>query len=135
MHRVAFLFLLVTVLSACASKPPCSDVNREDITPSQRRALEPEITRQLGAPKRVQVLQSFRFEDWGIIYVNTYMSDEAFLFYKHNPLASHYVTLWSGAARHDEESDILSWTMENAPGIPPQLASCFAYHVTKDRDL
>ncbi len=62
-----------------------------------------------------------------------YTSDEEFLFYSHDPLTSAPVTMWSGAAAYFEEHEIKIWTLRNAPGIPPKLASCFAWHVTKDR--
>ena len=73
-------------------------------------------------------------EEWSIIYVDTHESDEAYVFYAHDPLRSRYVTLWSGAARMDEEQEIKVWTIKNAPGIPQKLAGCFAWHVTKNRD-
>lgn len=133
MRRVVSSLLLLTALSACASEPPCISVNRS-LPSSQKEALAPEIAKQLGMSK-VDVLQSFKFEDWNIIYVDTHQSDEVFLFYAHNPLTSHFVTMWSGGAQRDEEESIRSWVLKNAPGIPSQLASCFAWHVTKDRDL
>ena len=80
------------------------------------------------------MLQSFRVDGWSIIYVDTHQSDEAFLFYARDPLTSHYITLWSGAAASNEEETIKDWTLKNAPNIPLKLASCFAWHVTKDRD-
>jgi hypothetical protein len=83
----------------------------------------------------VTVLQSFRLDDWRIIYIDTHQSDETFLFYAHDPLKSHFITEWSGAAMIDEEEEMKSWTLKNAPGIPLRLASCFAWHVTKDRDM
>ena len=66
--------------------------------------------------------------------VDTHQSDEAFLFYARDPLTSHYITLWSGAAASNEEETIKDWTPKNAPNIPLKPASCFAWHVTKDRD-
>jgi hypothetical protein len=44
------------------------------------------------------------------------------------------VTEWSGAATVFETSEIEQWILENAPGIPKRLASCFAWHVTLNRD-
>ena len=111
---------------------PCDTVSRD--LPSERKAvLAPEIAKQLNV-KSVDVLQSFKLGSWQIIYVNTHESDEPFLFYSGDPLKTRYVTMWSGAARMDEEQEIRAWTLKNAPGIPRRLASCFARHVTKSRD-
>ena len=87
----------------------------------------------MGMPS-VDVLQSFRLGSWDIIYVDTHQTDEAFLFYPQDPSLGRYVTLWAGAAMHDEEREIRSWVLKNAPGIPGKLAACFAWHVTKHRD-
>jgi hypothetical protein len=114
------------------SQSPCDNVDRS-LTDNSKVALAPVIARQLRA-KKVDVLQSFRFDGWTILYVNSYDSDETFLFYPHDPLHTRYITMWSGAAAWNEEQSIKNWTLKNAPGIPPKLASCFARHVTNDRD-
>jgi len=124
-------FVMAT-FGACAASP-CDGVDRS-LTTERSVALAPEIAEQEHVPM-VDVLQSFRFRGWSIIYVNTYQSDETFLFYAHDPLSSHYITEWSGGARLDEEQTIRKWVRENAPGIPSKLAGCFAWHVTKDRDM
>ena len=83
--------------------------------------------------KTVDVMESFRFDGWSVLYVDTHETDDAWLFYSGDPARSHYVTLWGGAATRDEEGSVRSWTTKNAPGIPRKLAACFAWHVTKDR--
>lgn len=110
---------------------PCDGVDR-GLTDSSKVKWAPMIARQLHA-KKVDVLQSFRFEGWYIIYVDTHESDETFLFYSHSPLRSHFVTMWSGGAAMNEEQSIKSWTLKNAPGIPQKLAGCFAWYVTNGR--
>jgi hypothetical protein len=77
--------------------------------------------------------QSFRIDDWGIYYVDTHEADPAFLFYSANPLNTHFVALWSGGARSDEDAEIKAWALKNAPHIPPRLANCFAWYVTHAR--
>ena len=79
-------------------------------------------------------MESFKFGSWQIINVNSPDSDAPYLFYSGDPLKTRYVTMWSGAARMDEEQEIKAWTLRNAPGIPSALASCFAWHVTKAPD-
>jgi hypothetical protein len=92
----------------------------------------PEIAKQL-LTRKVDVLQSFRFNGWSIIYVDSHDADESFLFYSGDPIHSRYITEWSGAAAFNEEQSIRAWTLKNAPGIPPRLASCFAWYVVNDR--
>jgi hypothetical protein len=111
---------------------PCDPVSR-DLSSDRKAVLAPEVAKQLNV-KSVDVLQSFKLGGWQIIYVNTRDSDETFLFYSGDPLKTRYVTMWSGAARMDEEQGVRAWALKNAPGIPPRLASCFAWHVTKSRD-
>jgi len=124
------LGLLGTTLAWAAT--PCEGVDRS--LPNDRKAaLAPAIAKQLHS-KRVDVLQSFRDGNWQIIYVDTHDSDNGFLFYSHDPMRNHYVTVWGGVALGDEETEIRTWTLKNAPGIPLKLAKCFAWHVTNDRD-
>lgn len=132
MYKFLALALAVTMSSSCQASS-CDGVNR-DLTSAQKAELAPSIAKQLQVPS-VDVLQSFHIGSWSIVYVDTHQSDNAFLFYSHDPRTSRYVTLWSGSAQHNEEQEIESWTVKNASGIPPQLAKCFAWHVTNDRDL
>lgn len=131
--QAVFLLLVAAVaIQPCTwSASPCDNVNR-NLTNQNKAAWAPEIARQLHAQK-VDVLQSFRFEGWTIIYVDSHEADEAFLFYSPDPVRNHYVTMWSGAAAKNEEQSIKGWTLKNAPGIPQSLADCFAWHVTNDR--
>jgi hypothetical protein len=115
------------------SASPCDNVDRS-LTDNSKAALAPVIARQLHAQK-VDVLQSYRSDGWTILYVNSHDSDETFLFYPHDPLHTRYITMWSGGAAWNEEQSIRKWTLKNAPGIPPKLASCFAWYVTNDRRM
>ena len=96
--------------------------------------LTPVIAKQLQVSK-VDVLQSFRMDSLSIFYVDTHEADEAFLFYAGDPLTNHFITLWSGGASSSEEQVIKQWVIKNVAGIPTGLADCFAWHVTKDRDM
>jgi hypothetical protein len=82
-------------------------------------------TQQPGA----RVREEFRLGDWRIDYLEFDRVDGAYLFFA-TPTATRPVTQWSGAARADEADDIASWAVQRAKGIPPQLAACFAKHVT-----
>jgi hypothetical protein len=135
MEKLARVFYLIFAIGVAASSAwaasPCDSVDRS-LTNKRKVALAPEIARQLDASS-VNVLQSFRTGDWSIIYVDSHSADDAFLFFAQDPLTHHYITLWSGAAVSNEEEEIKDWTLKNAPGIPPKLANCFAWHVTHDR--
>ncbi len=122
-----FVILIAGAATASAATP-CTGVDRS-LTSQQKSAVTPEIAKQLKA-RNVDVLQSLRVGGWSIFYVDTHQSDEVYVFYVKDPRHSRYITLWSGAARLDEGQEIMSWTLKNAPGIPRNLASCFAWHVT-----
>ncbi len=125
-------FIGVAATPRAWSASPCDTVDRS-LTEKSKAAWAPVIAMQLHSQK-VDVLQAFRFEGWTIIYVDSHDADESFLFYSHDPLHNRYITRWGGAAAWNEEQSIRAWTLKNAPGIPPKLASCFAWHVTSDRD-
>ena len=131
-QRIVLLFIMGSATLPCAwSRSPCDSVDRQ-LTDKRKVDLAPEIARQLDVEK-VDVLKSFRLEGWTIIYVDSHEADEAFLFYSHDPLHSHYVTMWGGVAMKNEQRSIRAWTLKNAPGIPPKLAGCFARYVTIGR--
>lgn len=119
--------------SGVTAASPC-DLVRRDLSESERTEWAGAIARQLNVP-RVTILQVFELRDWKIVYVDTPSSDPPFIFFHGTPDKVHYVTLWSGGARADEEASIRAWAIKSAPGIPSDLAECFAWHVSKDRDL
>jgi hypothetical protein len=104
------------------------------LTGDRKSQLAPVIAKQLNA-ESAEILQSYRYRTWYIIYVNTQVSDEAFLFFSSDPTQSKYLTVWSGSAAVHEEPEIKQWVLNNAKGIPSKLAGCFAWHVTKARNL
>jgi len=111
----------------------CSLIDRT-LTSELQAAYSRRVSEQLH-PDTGNVLQSFRFGTWQILYVENQMSDPPFLFYSDDPLKSDVITTWSGAAAPFETQDIYEWVNKNAPGIPMNLAQCFAWRVTSDRDL
>lgn len=133
--RLAFFTAGLAFTLAAApihSENPCSGVDRK-LTPERSRSLAPVVAKQLNV-KRAQILNSFRFGRWSILYAATFESDEVYAFYSGAPQSNKYVTLWGGVAFKDEEEEIRNWTLKNAPGIPITLANCFAWHVTKERN-
>jgi hypothetical protein len=126
--------LLIGLLFLCGQTQasPCGSVSRE-LSDVQKAAWSTAIAKQLGA-QTVSVRQAFALRDWKIVYVETPNSDPPFLFFHGSPGNTRYVTIWSGAARAEDKGEIRSWVMNHAPGIPGDLASCFAWHVSKARD-
>lgn len=141
-HRLTLkILLLVSAMSAFSAMAaasisraptPCDGVDRT-LSDADRHDWPAPIAQQLGVAK-VDVLQSFAFGGWVVVYVDTHQSDQAFLFYAGDPRTHRYVTLWAGAAMADEEQQIVTWAMHDAPAIPARLAQCFAWHVTQHRD-
>ena len=112
---------------------PCNGIDRS-LSESQKTDWAITIAKQLKFDS-VDINQAFTFKGWHIIYIDNHFSDEPYLFYSGNPTAkSNSVTSWSGAATIFETSEIEQSILQNAPGIPRQLASCFAWHVTLNRD-
>lgn len=131
-HPLPWIAPLLILSSASLAASPCTGVDRR-LPEADRPALERAIAAELGLP-RVELLQSFRDGRWRILCVNTFRTDETFLFYRRDPPRGRSLTRWGGAARMDEEPEIRRWVRENAPGIPRRLAACFARHVTHDRN-
>ena len=125
--------LSATAASVMAYASPCDGVDRT-LTDAHKQQLAPVIAKQIKV-RSVDVLQSYRDDKWHIIYVKTHVTENAFIFFKSDPLKNQYLVAWGGRADPDEEADIAKWVKQKAKGIPPKLAKCFAWHVTKDRDM
>jgi hypothetical protein len=126
-------FCLLSLVAGAVSASPCDGVDRS-LNENRKSQLAPVIAKQLNI-ESAEILQSFRYRTWYIIYVNTHVSDEAFLFFNSDPTRSKYLTVWSGGAASHEEPEIKKWVFNNAKGIPSKLAGCFAWHVAKGRVL
>jgi hypothetical protein len=129
---IVIAVVAVSAPTARAGETACAGVDRA-LTRSFSASVEPEIANQLGVDK-VEVLQSFHYGQWRILYAEPSFRDGVFLFYSDDPKVQHFVTEWSGAATKFEEASIRNWAEKNAPGIPKRLARCFAWYVTKDRN-
>jgi hypothetical protein len=130
---ISMLIAAIITTSSAACALPCDGVDRS-ISKEYVDILATAIAKQLKVAS-VEVLQLFKIDSWSIVYVDTHESDEAFLFYENDPLTSRYVILWSGAAACNEERQIKDWVIKNAPGIPEKLADCFAWYISKERNL
>jgi hypothetical protein len=130
MKRLLLISLFLLSIASLA-KGPCGDVDRS-ISDEQKKQLALALAPQLKV-EHVEVLQSYRYNEWSIIYVENYETANTFLFFNGNPLTQPYVATWSGVATAKEERKILQLVLKSAPGIPPELARCFAWHVTHER--
>jgi hypothetical protein len=130
MKKILLIWLVFISVTSLA-KGRCGDVDTS-MSDEQKKQLAPAIASQLHV-EHVEVLQSYRYNEWSILYVETYETANTFLFFNGNPQTQPYVTTWSGVASAKEERKILQWVLKSAPGIPPELARCFAWHVTHER--
>lgn len=137
--------LMLLVFSGKAICAPCSgvdrrlsDAQRQMLVPALERHLNKQLGQELGQVIHLaaeDVFKSFRVGKWHIIYLNSHVSDEPFLFYRSAPdQAEAYITAWAGAAASDEGDAIYTWVRREVPGIPKNLAACFAWYVTAARD-
>ena len=110
---------------------PCLGVDRT-LTSAMKTKLSPAIAKREGE-KQLDILQAFRFKAWHILYIATGTADDHFMFYDGDPVASKNKGVWGGGASIFETADIQKWTLANIAGIPPELASCFAWHVSLNR--
>lgn len=126
-----FLVSALLPLSAFANDP-CKGIGPVDLKADL--SLNQHIATTLNLSD-ASARQAFRNGSWRILYVTSSRADGAYLFYSASPEQASPVTLWAGAARTDEAAGIERWARENAAGIPPDLARCFAIYVTTRRSM
>lgn len=108
---------------------PCENVVHELSAP-ERSALEAGLSRSLSLPA-VQVYARLKLGDWSVIYSDISPGDPTYGFFQADPLSGGVpVEYWSGGAPFYEVGDIFDWTTANVPGVPKELAECFAWYVT-----
>ncbi len=102
---IVIAVVAVSAPTARAGETACAGVDRA-LTRSFSASVEPEIANQLGVDK-VEVLQSFHYGQWRILYAEPSFRDGVFLFYSDDPKVQHFVTEWSGqlpsSKRHRSE--------------------------------
>lgn len=86
----------------------------------------------------LQVLRSWRYDGWSIIFAVTDLSDPLYLFYPRDPETSNFVAVWGGMiplnpdnddAAAEAQRNIQAWAIREVPDIPRELAGCFAWYV------
>ena len=128
MRRALLCALVAFVATEGHASAPCEGVERG----RGEEALSIRVGAQLHDTK-ARALQTFAYEDWKIVEVALGNSADVFVFYSADPLSSGYVAIWRGASDLDGVSQAKEWAVESAPGIPNQLARCFAVRATVAR--
>jgi hypothetical protein len=132
MRLIFALVWLIASVSAVAS--PCDGVDQS--LPDERKAvLAPIVSKQLASKidiHSVEVMRSFHFKDWFILYIDPKTADEAFLFYNGDPINHLYLLAWPDAFSENDERQVIRTLLRGkTKGIPRPLAACFAWYVTK----
>ncbi len=71
------------------------------------------------------------FRDWNVVWVQPRLADHSYLFFASDPGKSEPVGSWGGVAAPFEEREMNIWVTQNIPGVPSELAACFAWFVSK----
>ncbi|MBV8977258.1 MAG: hypothetical protein JO261_08555 [Alphaproteobacteria bacterium] len=119
MMRAVLLALAVCVAQASHASPACDGVERNGGGERALHTLHDE---------KARALRSFLYDGWEISEIALSGGSRAFVFLSPDKT----VAVWRGAWTLDEISQAKEWTVENAPGIPNQLARCFAVQVTRE---
>ena len=127
-----FLVILIFCFPCFGTSSPCNKMAK-DLKLVRVNHLKFNIARQLNVDN-VNVLSLFENQSWSVVYVETDIADNAFIFYSGDIYTDNFVTLWSGAAEISEEKNIAQWAEDNAKGIPDELARCFAWYTTHGRN-
>jgi hypothetical protein len=125
-RRVASVWFggALMLLVACAHASPCDRANRT-LTSAQRADFAVAVADQLETSS-AKILRSYRIGNWYLLYVDTRVADEAFVFFRGDPPTHRYVALWNGAGARTGQDELRIWARTNAPGVPETLAKCFA---------
>jgi hypothetical protein len=78
----------------------------------------------------LKISYSLRRGDWRILRLDVPDMESPYLVYSGDPVSHAYAVLWGGTGPPEEAPAIQRWIVENAKGIPAELAACFAWYVT-----
>ena len=106
---------------------PCDNIDRT-VDATQAKGVISALSRHRRSVP-LEVTESLAFGGWTISHVSLQNLEPAYYFFS-GPLPSAPVATWSGAATILETGLVQSQVLDNAPGIPHELAECFAWHIT-----
>ena len=117
--------MLMSLAATPAIAAPCPNV-RHSRASSDSSTLGI-LSAQVGRP--VQLAGSYEQGRWRI-YDVTADGDHGYVFFNGPPRATPKAYVWAGSGLSGETADILKEVRRHAPGIPLDLARCFARRVT-----
>lgn len=113
---------------------PCTGVSRT-IAGNEKKELISALKHQF-KQEQIEILDTFKYGGWYILFSTAGEGDEPYLFYPQNPtLAKEPIKSWSGAATFFETEEIYQGILKDTPQIPIKLAQCFSWHVTLSEHL
>jgi len=116
---VTFAAAALSFATAAQASAPCEGVVRDRDSARALLALH---------DAKAHIVRSFSYDGWEIAQITLSNGTPVFMFLSPGKL----VAQWRGAWTLDEVSQAKEWTVESAPGIPNQLARCFAVRVTRE---
>jgi hypothetical protein len=129
MKKIAISLILI-FLSVIAHAEPCTGVVRT-INESKKLSIANVMAKKLKT-KSADIFEYMQVGAWRIIWVDTHDSEPGVFFFHGNPINTKYITVFGGAAIYGEENEVIKWAKTNAPGIPTNLAACFAWRVSPE---
>ncbi|MDD5299330.1 MAG: hypothetical protein PHD65_02430 [Gallionella sp.] len=127
-----FLFLSLTSLVTCtALASPCDGVDTS-LSESRKNQLASVIPKKFNI-ESTEILQSYQYLHWHVIYINNHGNDKGFLYFYDNPMQNIYLTVWDGSVTN-EESEIKKFILSNAKIIPSKLRVCIE-HATRSNAI
>lgn len=116
---------------------PCEGVD-QTLSEAEKADLNTTVFQQVKEDNKnigtVIIFESMKMGNWRILKAGNYVGDGSFLtylFYPNDPKQNHYISVWSSETEMNEEKKIQHWAEDNNPGIPPELAKCFASKAIK----
>ncbi len=112
--------------------PACLNIRRADLAVNEIK-VSSAIAKQLNL-KDVKIISTLSLKGWTIFHVDTVQYDKPFLLYSDDPRKSKYVLLWAGPTNPADINWMAGWVSRESPGVPSELAKCFAWDVTVGPD-
>ena len=79
----------------------------------------------------VDVFSTFQFGSWFVIYSDSSPGDPTYGLFPSDPRqGGEPIKFWAGGDAFYAVGDIAEWTIANVPGVPEELAECFAWSLT-----
>ncbi|MCB1607347.1 MAG: hypothetical protein KDI71_10270 [Xanthomonadales bacterium] len=108
---------------------PCRNVDVL-VSKEEERELENALSESFSLAS-VDVFSTFQFGSWFVIYSDISPGDPTYGFFPSDPRqGGEPIKFWAGGDAFYAVGDIAEWTIANVPGVPEELAECFAWSLT-----